>query len=318
MCVRNCFVGEIGENFTYFTYISFRSFLRLGSPLCSKSPYAVLRAVSDKDQPKESPEVDGGDKPHHHHHQKVHGKISLTYFNGDIQLTEDNSSSRSETPVLLEENEFQTAEDGCSEKGSDGVKSPDTQSRDSLEQADEENVDKQTSYDEPSTVSDLNDVEPDDEVTHEIDGDSFSKPRTSSGSSNTLKIDEKPSLRKRVSSFSLTDSLSSSYNAVNKVESMLDDELDLNLLDASFHDMKEEITRICDRFEGRPLPQNLVKSVVSLTTPRDVLSTSPLQPPAFVEFSMAEDGYACLFVPSLSPQHIPLSKLLFKLHYLQI
>lgn len=277
------------------------------------SPYAVLRAGSDKETPKTSPAV-VDEKPHHHYHTKTHGKISLTFFNGDIQFTED--SSRSGTPpALQEENEFQTLEDGCSDRGSDGVKSIDTQSQDSLERAeDKDSIKGQSSFDEPPTPAAV-EVGIDTLPLPSPDlGENNSRNRTLSASSiegpkgNEQKL---PALRKRASSgVSLADSLTSSYSAVNKIESMLDDELEASsVFDAIFHhDLKEEITRICDRFEGRPLPQNLVKSVVSLTTPRDVLSTSPLQPPAFVEFSMVEDGYACLFVPSLSPHHIPLSK----------
>ena len=96
----------------------------------------------------------------------------------------------------------------------------------------------------------------------------------------------------------------SSDNALSRIESLLDDEFE-EAMDTYNEDLIEEIMRKCDHFEGRPLPQNLVKSVVSLTTPKDVLSTTPLEPPSFVEFSMAEDGFGCLFIPSLNPQ--PLS-----------
>ena len=69
-------------------------------------------------------------------------------------------------------------------------------------------------------------------------------------------------------------------------------------------DFHKELYRLCEEFKGRPLPQNLAKSVVSLTTPRDVLSTSPLESPAFVEFNMSEDGYGCLFIPAISTQSV--------------
>ena len=94
-----------------------------------------------------------------------------------------------------------------------------------------------------------------------------------------------------------------SDSALSRIESLLDDEFE-EAMDTYNEDLIEEIMRKCDHFEGRPLPQNLVKSVVSLTTPKDVLSTTPLEPPSFVEFSMAEDGFGCLFIPSLNPQPI--------------
>ena len=94
-----------------------------------------------------------------------------------------------------------------------------------------------------------------------------------------------------------------SDNALSRIESLLDDEFE-EVRDTYNEDLIEEIVRKCDHFEGQPLPQNLVKSVVSLTTPKDVLSTTPLEPPGFVEFSMAEDGFGCLFIPSLNPQPV--------------
>ena len=65
--------------------------------------------------------------------------------------------------------------------------------------------------------------------------------------------------------------------------------------------LEHEINRICDRLEGNPPPQNIIKCLVSLTTPRDVLSVSTQEPPAFVEFDMSHDGFAYLFLPSLTP-----------------
>ena len=94
-----------------------------------------------------------------------------------------------------------------------------------------------------------------------------------------------------------------SDSALSRIESLLDDEFEV-ALDSYNEDLIQEIVRQCDHFEGQPLPQNLVKSVVSLTTPKDVLSTTPLEPPSFVEFSMAEDGFGCLFIPSLNPQSV--------------
>lgn len=95
----------------------------------------------------------------------------------------------------------------------------------------------------------------------------------------------------------------SAPDAVERIVSLLDDD---NIKSCTHFngDFQKELYRLCDQFEGRPLPQNLVKSVVSLTTPRDVLSTSPLESPAFIEFNMNEDGYGCLFIPAINPQVI--------------
>eukprot|EP00111_Clytia_hemisphaerica_P006851 TCONS_00019802-protein len=216
-----------------------RAFCRLGSPLCSQSPYAVLRA-STSDGNKSVDIVD---------HQSAEKKSLLAVENGDVLLSEGGS----DTSQLKEENEYQLVDDA------DGVKS----------------IEIPINQPSASQTSELESPE------------------------------EKAKLKKRDSG-RLTDSLTSSYSAISRIESLLDDEM-IEVFDHYSEDLKEEIMRVSDCFEGRPLPQNLVKSVVSLTTPKDVLSTSPLEPPSFVEFSMAEDGYGCLFIPSLTPQPVPAS-----------
>ncbi|XP_065652118.1 WD repeat and FYVE domain-containing protein 3 isoform X2 [Hydra vulgaris] len=117
--------------------------------------------------------------------------------------------------------------------------------------------------------------------------------------------EEKPSL---VLQDSLDEVDVSIKTAVNRIESLFDaEEKDLGSVKKS--NFADELARLCEKFEGRPLPQNLVKSVVSLTTPRDVLSTVPLEPPAFIEFDMNEDGYACLFLPAITPQNVQFTTL---------
>ena len=250
--------------------ISYRAFCRLGSPLCSKSSYAVLRASSQKG----SDSIDNSNNK----------KISLTVCNGDIQF----SSNKPDSSSVKEENELQTNDLDIS--GS-------RNSLDQLSTHSDENLQKKVESTEENETNDTTDetLTVTDSTSNEIIP------------SNPKSIpDEKPTLRKRDSS-NLLNSLTSSYSAISRIESLLDDEFE-DELDGHSDDLKEEIMRICDRFEGRPLPQNLVKSVVSLTTPRDVLSTTPLEPPSFVEFSMSEDGYGCLFIPSLTPQLLSTSK----------
>jgi len=192
---------------------------------------------------------------------------------------------------LREENEFQTADDSDIDRN--------CKSSDKLSTHSDENLNKSVEETEEKLTNDISE-----ETLTVTDG--LSDKKSASDSSVQSVPDEKPILRKRDSS-NLLNNLTSSYSAISRIESLLDDEFQDDL-DGHSDDLKEEIMRICDQFEGRPLPQNLVKSVVSLTTPRDVLSTTPLEPPSFVEFSMTEDGYGCLFIPSLTPQLLSTSK----------
>lgn len=64
---------------------------------------------------------------------------------------------------------------------------------------------------------------------------------------------------------------------------------------------EKESTRICERLEGEPPSQNIIKCLVSLTTPRDLLSIASCEQPAFVEFDMSHDGFGFLFIGSLAP-----------------
>ena len=62
-----------------------------------------------------------------------------------------------------------------------------------------------------------------------------------------------------------------------------------------------ELSRSRERLEGEPPSQNIIKCLVSLTTPRDLLSVSSCEQPAFVEFDMNYDGFGYLHLASLTP-----------------
>ncbi|XP_059488715.1 WD repeat and FYVE domain-containing protein 3 [Neocloeon triangulifer] len=56
------------------------------------------------------------------------------------------------------------------------------------------------------------------------------------------------------------------------------------------------------RKPGGPVPLTRIKTLVSMTTPRDFrLHGASILPP-FVEFDMSAEGFGCLFLPSLAPQ----------------
>ncbi|XP_076455501.1 WD repeat and FYVE domain-containing protein 3-like isoform X2 [Babylonia areolata] len=56
---------------------------------------------------------------------------------------------------------------------------------------------------------------------------------------------------------------------------------------------------------GCPVPLTRVKCLVSMTTPRDARMHGASVTPAFVEFDMAAEGFACLYLPSIAPQGPP-------------
>ena len=45
-----------------------------------------------------------------------------------------------------------------------------------------------------------------------------------------------------------------------------------------------------------------VKTLVSMTTPRDFRSLGSSTLPPFVEFDMSAEGFGCLYLPSVAPQ----------------
>ena len=75
-----------------------------------------------------------------------------------------------------------------------------------------------------------------------------------------------------------------------------------------------ELSRSRERLEGEPPSQNVIKCLVSLTTPRDLLSVSSCEQPAFVEFDMSHDGFGYLLMGSLTPL-ISQSKCPFQLYH---
>eukprot|EP00094_Tigriopus_californicus_P005213 TCALIF_05026-PB protein Name:"Similar to WDFY3 WD repeat and FYVE domain-containing protein 3 (Homo sapiens)" AED:0.04 eAED:0.04 QI:7/0.93/0.68/1/1/1/16/134/3650 len=59
------------------------------------------------------------------------------------------------------------------------------------------------------------------------------------------------------------------------------------------------------RNPGRFIPLTRIKTLVSMTTPRDIhTQTNSILPP-FVEFDMAPEGFGCLYLPSVSPCSSP-------------
>lgn len=53
---------------------------------------------------------------------------------------------------------------------------------------------------------------------------------------------------------------------------------------------------------GGPVPLTRIKTLVSMTTPRDFRAHGSCTLPPFVEFDMAAEGFGCLYLPSISPQ----------------
>ncbi|XP_050392525.2 WD repeat and FYVE domain-containing protein 3 [Patella vulgata] len=56
---------------------------------------------------------------------------------------------------------------------------------------------------------------------------------------------------------------------------------------------------------GGTVPLTRVKCLVSMTTPRDARMHGAAVTPAFVEFDMSAEGFACLYLPSVAPQGPP-------------
>lgn len=53
---------------------------------------------------------------------------------------------------------------------------------------------------------------------------------------------------------------------------------------------------------GGPVPLTRIKTLVSMTTPKDFRSQSSYTLPPFVEFDMSAEGFGCLYLPSIAPQ----------------
>lgn len=53
---------------------------------------------------------------------------------------------------------------------------------------------------------------------------------------------------------------------------------------------------------GGPVPLTRIKTLVSMTTPRDFRAQNSFILPPFVEFDMSAEGFGCLYLPSIAPQ----------------
>lgn len=53
---------------------------------------------------------------------------------------------------------------------------------------------------------------------------------------------------------------------------------------------------------GGPVPLTRIKTLVSMTTPRDFRAHGSCTLPPFVEFDMSAEGFGCLYLPSVAPQ----------------
>lgn len=53
---------------------------------------------------------------------------------------------------------------------------------------------------------------------------------------------------------------------------------------------------------GGPIPLTRIKTLVSMTTPRDFRAQGSCTLPPFVELDMSSEGFGCLYLPSIAPQ----------------
>ncbi|KAK9687952.1 FYVE zinc finger [Popillia japonica] len=53
---------------------------------------------------------------------------------------------------------------------------------------------------------------------------------------------------------------------------------------------------------GGPVPLTRIKTLVSMTTPKDFRAQTSCTLPPFVEFDMSAEGFGCLYLPSIAPQ----------------
>ena len=126
---------------------------------------------------------------------------------------------------------------------------------------------------------------------------------------NGEEMNKKPELKKETSKvyrkeqINRSNSNRSIMKRLDSVSSNLwssNDEEELGKDDAIIF-YEKEISRSRERLEGEPPSQNIIKCLVSLTTPRDLLSVSSCEQPAFIEFDMSHDGFGYLFVGNLTP-----------------
>ena len=55
---------------------------------------------------------------------------------------------------------------------------------------------------------------------------------------------------------------------------------------------------------GGPVPLTRIKTLVSMTTPKDFRAQASYMLPPFVEFDMSAEGFGCLYLPSIAPQSL--------------
>nr|XP_037269371.1 WD repeat and FYVE domain-containing protein 3-like isoform X4 [Rhipicephalus microplus] len=65
---------------------------------------------------------------------------------------------------------------------------------------------------------------------------------------------------------------------------------------------RAQSTRPPNQKDGGPVPLTRIKTLVSMTTPRDCRLHGTLLTPPFVEFEMAPEGFSCLYLSSVAPQ----------------
>lgn len=56
------------------------------------------------------------------------------------------------------------------------------------------------------------------------------------------------------------------------------------------------------KHRGGPVPLTRIKTLVSMTTPKDFRAHGSCTLPPFVELDMGAEGFACLYLPSVAPQ----------------
>lgn len=55
---------------------------------------------------------------------------------------------------------------------------------------------------------------------------------------------------------------------------------------------------------GGPVPLTRIKTIVSMTTPKDFRAQASYTLPPFVEFDMSAEGFGSLYLPSIAPQSL--------------
>ncbi|XP_064458168.1 WD repeat and FYVE domain-containing protein 3-like isoform X2 [Ornithodoros turicata] len=68
--------------------------------------------------------------------------------------------------------------------------------------------------------------------------------------------------------------------------------------------LAKPFNRPANQRDGGPVPLTRIKTLVSMTTPRDCRLHGTLITPPFVEFEMAPEGFSCLYLCSVAPQSV--------------